>query len=145
MLPAPTPRETFDAARKLFRERLADFDALLRAKIGCYAIASGTRTPQEQHRLYLIGRNPPGRRVTNADWYLSPHVWGFARDYLLIANNGKICKALDDRWALFGKLAEQCGLCWGGSFRRLVDSGHVELPAWASYINWPTPHHSAGG
>lgn len=145
MLPNPTPKQSLEAAQKQFRSHLAHFDTLLRAHIGWYVVASGTRTQEQQHHLYLIGRTSPGRQVTNADRYMSAHVWGLARDYLIIGQNGRPAKAQDPRWATFGKLAKKCGLSWGGSFRKLVDSGHVELPNWQSYISWPTPHHSAGG
>jgi peptidoglycan L-alanyl-D-glutamate endopeptidase CwlK len=82
------------------------------------------RTVEEQNRLFSQGRNGnPGNIVTNAQGLNSTHIWGCAFD---------VCQNIRGReWeeAFFpqvGKIGEQCGLEWGGSWKSFRDMPHFQ-------------------
>jgi len=137
MTRAPSAKETLPSAQHCFRLRLADLcEHLTNAGIR-YTVASRDRTPEQQHALYQQGRSKPGKKVTNADSFRSAHVWRCACDLLLVDSKGKTLHARHPHWKRFGMLASACSLTWGGSWRKLVDSGHVEFPNWQARIDWP--------
>lgn len=105
-------------ARKLtvFERKLTE--AGIKVMLTC-----GYRSCEEQDRLYAIGRTKPGTRVTNARGGYSWHNFGFAADYAFIIN-GKV--TWNGPWDKFGKIAMQCGLEWGGSWKKFVDRPHVQ-------------------
>jgi peptidoglycan L-alanyl-D-glutamate endopeptidase CwlK len=95
----------------------------------------GVRTAEYQHALWQQGREKPGKIVTNADGYQakSNHQakadgYGHAIDFCFLDHNNQ--PSFDDHWpwALIGAMAEALQLIWGGRFKSIVDSGHVELP-----------------
>jgi len=86
-------------------------------------LTCGYRSVEEQDRLYAQGRTKPGKKVTNARGGYSWHNWGLAADYVFIIN-GKV--TWDGPWAMFGKIARECGLEWGGDFKSIVDRPHVQ-------------------
>lgn len=91
-------------------------------------ICDGFRTQQEQHDLYLQGRDPakPGPIVTHVDGVTvkSAHQSGRAVD----------CCFTGDRpfgdfhpWGKYGEAVKRAGLAWGGSWNT-PDRPHAELP-----------------
>lgn len=101
------------------------------------------RSPEEQNRLYAIGRMVEMHRkpVTNANATQSPHCWTFddgtpascAYDLYLI-KNGAMLHDADPMWHIIPTtlhLVAPVGLCVSGSdFRSIRDMPHSELREW---------------
>lgn len=88
-------------------------------------LLEGYRSPERQARLFAEGEH-----VTKAKANMSYHQYGLAADSAFF-RDGKIVISERDPWAmrgyeLFGQIAEQLGLTWGGRWQ-LRDFGHVEL------------------
>ncbi|MBS0346971.1 MAG: M15 family metallopeptidase [Proteobacteria bacterium] len=88
-------------------------------------LLEGYRSPERQARLFAEGEH-----VTRAKANMSYHQYGLAADSAFF-RDGKIVISERDPWAmrgyeLFGEIAEQLGLTWGGRWQ-LRDFGHVEL------------------
>lgn len=92
------------------------------------------RLDAEQDALYAIGRTLPGRIVTNARGGESAHNYGLALDGAPLIH-GRIAWDDHPHWALYGKVAMDCGLEWAGApsypFKEMP---HVQLADWKSYI-----------
>lgn len=94
------------------------------------------RSIETQNALYAQGRTNPGKRVTNARGGQSFHNYRLAYDgtpncLLKLPNWGDTKehqKETNRIWALYGQLAEECGLRWGGRFKSIVDRPHCEYP-----------------
>mgnify|MGYP001571352369 CR=1 FL=1 len=84
----------------------------------------GYRSIAQQDDLYAIGRTKPGKTVTNAKGGYSWHNFGLAADYAFITN-GKV--NWDGPWDVFGRIARQCDLEWGGSLAKFPDRPHVQM------------------
>jgi peptidoglycan L-alanyl-D-glutamate endopeptidase CwlK len=92
------------------------------------------RSPATQDALYAQGRTKPGRIVTNARAGSSFHNYGLAYDatptaLLKLPNWGDVPahqKETDRIWALYGRLAREHGLRWGGDFKSIKDRPHCE-------------------
>lgn len=113
----------YDGLDPEFREKLRVFeqklaDAGIRVKLVC-----GYRSIEEQNRLYASGRTKPGRIVTNARGGYSWHNFGLAADYAFVRDS-RI--SWDGPWNTFGRIARECGLEWGGDWKRLADRPHVQ-------------------
>lgn len=94
-------------------------------------VVMGTRTAEQQAKLYAQGRTEPGNIVTNCDGvkHRSPHQphddgFGYAVDCAFIGS-----QPFDQRhpWELFGEKLEARGIVWGGRFSHPVDLDHAEL------------------
>ncbi len=99
-------------------------------KIG---ISECLRTKEEQDKLYAKGRTEKGNIVTNArgSTFSSMHQWGIAFDFYRADEKG----AYNDTDGFFkkvGKLGEDLGLMWGGSWKSPVDKPHFQLPDWGA-------------
>jgi len=96
-------------------------------------VTEGLRSTERQQALYAQGRTAPGDRVTNCDGVVlkSNHQahdsdgFGHAVD---LAFAGADPYAEAHPWTLYGLLAEQVGLKWGGRWTSPHDRPHVELP-----------------
>ena len=99
-------------------------------KIG---ISECVRSVAEQDALYAKGRTAPGNIVTNAKGatYSSMHQWGIAFDYYRNDGAGAYNDA-DGFFGKVGKLGEDLGLMWGGSWKSPVDKPHFQLPDWGA-------------
>ena len=115
------------------QEKIRRFEICLEAGIpGTFKRSCTYRSQEEQNALWKHGRNGDKRpRVT---WTtLSVHTSGEAVDYF-IEREGKYCNDLKidtdgdkiEDWQEFGKIAETCGLKWGGTF------GHPDFP----HVQW---------
>lgn len=111
-------------------------------------IIEGYRSPQRQRALYAKGRTAPGPRVTNARAGRSWHNHRLAADLVWVKPGGRGV-TWSGPWPLYGQRARKQGLVWGGSFRGLVDSPHVEwhpgitlhdagadTPKWREFVAW---------
>ncbi|WP_290905800.1 M15 family metallopeptidase [Aquabacterium sp.] len=88
------------------------------------ALLEGWRSPQRQALLAVRGP-----AVTQAGPWQSYHQWGLAADCAFL-REGRLLISERDPWArqgyaLFGQVAEQMGLTWGGRWQ-MADLGHIE-------------------
>lgn len=88
------------------------------------ALLEGYRTPERQDMLAAKGGH-----VTQAKAWQSYHQYGLAADCAFV-RAGKLVITEKDPWAqrgyeLYGQVAEQVGLTWGGRWQ-MLDLGHVE-------------------
>ena len=88
------------------------------------ALLEGWRSPQRQ--ALLAARGPA---VTQAGPWQSYHQWGLAAACAFL-RDGRLVISARDPWArqgyaLFGQVAEQMGLTWGGRWQ-MADLGHIE-------------------
>lgn len=110
-----------------FRQRLLVAYRLMREQHGFdMVLLEGYRSPQRQAELAAMGAH-----VTHAGPGQSYHQRGLAADSAFLVDGRVVISERDPRIAgayeLFGRVAEQVGLEWGGSWRSLKDLGHVEL------------------
>lgn len=90
-------------------------------------LVEGYRSPERQAQLMA------GGKATRAGAWQSCHQYGLAVDSAPL-RNGKLQWDMRDEWTrrgyfLYGSLARQAGLEWGGDWRTLKDYVHVELKA----------------
>jgi peptidoglycan L-alanyl-D-glutamate endopeptidase CwlK len=91
-------------------------------------LAQGTRTPEEQDRLYAQGRTAPGKIVTNARGGESYHNYGVAYDVALFDSKGKyITDGGNAAYKKAGEIGEALGLEWGGRWKKPFDPPHFQL------------------
>ena len=103
-------------------------------------IVQGLRTIEEQNELFAQGRTKPGSIVTNAKGGSSYHNYGLAFDFVLMYDkdgNGSF-EALSwdinydfDKdgsmdWQEVVKPFKALNYTWGGDFRSIPDSPHLE-------------------
>ena len=87
-------------------------------------LVQGYRSPERQEELYREGK------VTRAAAWQSCHQYGLALDSAPM-RDGKLQWDMEDPWTrrayfLYGELAQEAGLVWGGSWS-WGDFGHVEV------------------
>ena len=88
-------------------------------------ISSTYRDYEAQDALYAQGRTKPGNIVTNARGGQSIHNYGFAFDiFLNIRGQEYTNNAFFD---LAGRIWEEMGGVWGGSWKGFVDRPHMEF------------------
>lgn len=107
----------------VFVTKLNLFEKKLAARGIRVIMTWGYRSIAEQNRLYAIGRTTPGKKVTNARGGYSWHNFGLAADYAFVIG-GKV--TWDGPWDIFGQVARECGLEWGGSWSGFKDRPHVQ-------------------
>ena len=106
-----------------FAKRLSRFEKKL-ADCGIRVVLTwGYRSIESQNQLYAKGRTAQGSIVTNARGGYSWHNFGLAADYAFVID-GKV--TWKGPWDLFGKVARQCGLEWGGDWKKFTDRPHVQ-------------------
>lgn len=115
-------------AQQLARQFMADLAA---ANFGrTVRILSGTRTYEEQNRLYAKGRSEPGPIVTNAQGGSSNHNFGIAWD-IGIFDGGVYytgANAAQNTWySNAAATASMVGLDWGGNWSGFTDLPHYEV------------------
>jgi peptidoglycan L-alanyl-D-glutamate endopeptidase CwlK len=87
-------------------------------------ITSAFRSWNDSDKLYAQGRTTPRQVSSNARGGESYHNWGLAFDAAPF-ENGVISKDIE-KFKEMGRLGEQVGLQWGGSFKDLVDYPHFQ-------------------
>jgi peptidoglycan L-alanyl-D-glutamate endopeptidase CwlK len=93
-------------------------------------VISGTRTFEEQDRLYAQGRTSPEKIVSNAKGGESNHNFGLAFDVGVFEDGAY--QAESPSYKAVGALGLQLGLSWGGNWKTIHDEPHFELrPLWA--------------
>lgn len=109
------PRVEAQARRFLELTRAAGMDVRIYATF---------RSWDEQDRLFAQGRWAPGQIVTNARGGDSYHNWGFAFDAAPFENDEMSTDT--QQFIRMGRLGQQAGLEWGGTFISLVDYPHFQ-------------------
>lgn len=110
-----------------FRQRLLAVFKVMREQYGYHMVMiEGYRSPQRQAMLAAKGGN-----VTNAKAGQSYHQYGMAADCAFY-RDGKLVISAKSQWAmrgyeLYGKVAKEADLVWGGSWKSIRDLGHVEI------------------
>ncbi len=117
-----------------FARRLQSFEQSLAQHGLQMRVTMAYRSLAEQANLYAKGRTAPGRIVTNAKPGSSAHNYGLAADFCFTA--GKPYDGHNAEWQQFGKLAEQAGLEWAGSWQKFVELCHVQMPGWKTLKKW---------
>lgn len=111
-----------------FRKRLLVVYRVMQEKHGYeMVLLEGYRSPARQEELAALGGN-----VTRAKAFESWHQYGLAADSAF-RRAGRVVVSEKDAWAargyeLFGQVAAEAGLTWGGSWKSIRDLGHVEMP-----------------
>lgn len=117
-----------------FQARIEDFLNRLDRLDFKVGIFSGRRTPEEQHNLWLKGRDEKGnitdisKVCTYADRLDSFHVMGVACD---IVWKDPYCnwtwkEPKEGDWDRIGLISKEFKLHWGGDFKGLIDKPHFE-------------------
>jgi peptidoglycan L-alanyl-D-glutamate endopeptidase CwlK len=144
--PRAEPRLAFAAPRDRTNDRSERVIATLVPEVRPYAralffkarevgidinIIGGTRSFEEQDRLYARGRTATGPRVTNARGGYSSHNFGIAFDIGVFSGNRYLPES--PLYKAVGALGIELGLEWGGNWKTIVDQPHFQLrPAWAA-------------
>lgn len=106
---------------------LAIFEVMRRQHGYEMVLVEGYRSPERQAELMS------GGKATRAGAWQSCHQYGLAIDAAPI-RDGKLQWDMGDEWTrkgymLYGELAGQAGLEWGGNWRSIKDYVHVEAAA----------------
>lgn len=90
------------------------------------------RSNEEQDVLYAQGRTAPGGIVTNAKAGQSAHNYRLAFDGCpLLAGKPMWNEHLSGpHWSLYGQIAVQCGMEWGGNFVSFTEGPHCQMKDW---------------
>lgn len=123
---------TSEERRKKIRKNLHDlylpiFDSLCDILPDEWAPYFGFRSEKEQKELFNKGRTSPGKIVTNADAWNSPHNYGMASDWTIWSEEKPIWKLEEVDWEVYRYACEKAGATWGGTFS-IIDKFHNELP-----------------
>lgn len=106
-----------------FAQKLSLFEKTLAAHGIKVILTDAYRSIETQNVLYAKGRTAPGGIVTKARGGYSWHNFGLAADYAFVIN-GKV--TWNGPWDTFGRIAKECGLEWGGSWKTFKDRPHVQ-------------------
>jgi peptidoglycan LD-endopeptidase CwlK len=100
-------------------------------------VSQGLRTWEQQHDIWLQGRNPDGSYidpihhkgvVTNADGGHSWHNFGLAVDCDPVEKDGSIDWNADHpQWKLMERIGVGLGLTTGANWIRIVDAPHFQI------------------
>jgi LysM repeat protein/GH24 family phage-related lysozyme (muramidase) len=91
-------------------------------------ITDGIRTFEEQDALYAKGRTQQGKIVTHARGGYSNHNYGLAVDVVPMVNGKPDWGVAEEVWKAIGEAGQGAGLEWGGTWKKLVDKPHFQLP-----------------
>ena len=93
-------------------------------------ITQTLRSIEYQNKLYAQGRTLPGGIVTNAQGGNSMHNYGIAVDFAVIKNGKYLTDMQESDHPYYnecGKIAKQIGFFWGGDFKNIHDTGHIQF------------------
>lgn len=108
-----------------FQQRVLAVYRVMREQYGIeMALVEGYRSPERQAELASAGK------ATRAGVGMSCHQYGLAADSAPL-RNGRLQWDMADPWTrdayyLYGRLAAEAGLEWGGNWRSLKDFVHLE-------------------
>ncbi len=119
---------------------LSDLHPIVRAKCADHLAACALegiellitatyRSPEEQNRLYAIGRTTPGRKVTNAKAGQSFHNYRLAYDVVPMRHGKPVWGTTGEDgklWQKVGEIGESKGLEWAGRWTRFREFPHFQ-------------------
>lgn len=91
-------------------------------------ITSTYRDNESQDAIYAQGRTTPGSKITNCPGGESMHNYRVAFDFVPTDSKGKPVWGDALLWAKCGKIGEDLGLEWGGSWKSFKDKPHFQIP-----------------
>lgn len=114
-----------------FKSFLVEAQALAETRGLEYKVICGTRSWEQQEKIYAQGRTAPGKIVTKAPPGHSMHNFGLAID-CGVFRGGKYLDESEPKTAsgmhkAAGELAKEHGIRWGGNFKSIVDEPHFEI------------------
>ncbi len=83
------------------------------------------RSAAEQDDLYRIGREIPGKRVTNAKGGQSMHQYRVAWDAVPLIG-GKPAWSNSELYRRMGEIAESLGIEWAGRWKSMRETAHFQ-------------------
>lgn len=114
-----------------FKSFILEAQEVARQKGLEYKIICGTRSWEEQERIYAQGRTAPGKIVTKAPPGYSMHNFGLAVDCGVFRNGSYLDEsdpeAAEEMHKAASLVAAKYGIRWGGNFKSIVDVPHFEL------------------
>lgn len=111
-----------------FQQRVLAVYEVMKTRYGIeMALVEGYRSPERQAELARAGK------ATRASAGMSCHQYGMAVDSAPL-RNGRLQWDMNDPWTrdayfLYGRLAKEAGLEWGGDWRSIKDFVHLEHKA----------------
>ena len=90
-------------------------------------VIDGSRTYEQQNRLYAMGRTKPGKIVTKARGGQSKHNFGIAFDVGIFDPSGEHYYGESRAYSEVGRIGKELGLSWGGDWTDFVDEPHFEM------------------
>ncbi len=92
------------------------------------------RSNEEQDTLYAQGRSAPGHIVTNARAGQSAHNYRLAFDGCPMLGGKPMWNEslAGPHWQLYGKIAVDAGMEWGGNWQGFVEGPHCQMSGWKS-------------
>lgn len=88
------------------------------------------RDPEEQDRLFSLGRSTPGKKITNARAWQSWHQYRRALDLVPVRNGKPVWTttgADGELWQKIGEIGERCGFEWAGRWQRFREYPHFQI------------------
>ena len=89
-------------------------------------VIDGSRTYEQQNKLYAMGRTKPGRIVTKAKGGYSWHNFGLAFDVGIFDPSGEHYYEESRAYAEVGRIGKSLGLEWGGDWEDFQDEPHFQ-------------------
>ena len=92
-------------------------------------ITQTLRSIEYQNSLYAQGRTTKGGIVTNSKGGSSMHNYGIAVDFAVIKNGVYLTDMKEEDHPYYnecGKIAKSIGFFWGGDFKNIHDTGHIQ-------------------
>jgi peptidoglycan L-alanyl-D-glutamate endopeptidase CwlK len=116
--------------QQVFKNWIAECQILAKAHGYEYKAISGSRTWEEQAKIYAQGRTAPGKIVTNAKPGFSNHNYGIAVDMGVFKDEKYLDGSKPSEAEAFHRkaatIAEKYGIEWGGSWKSFKDYPHFE-------------------
>lgn len=91
------------------------------------------RSSEEQGALYAQGRTAPGHVLTDARAGQSAHNYRLAFDGCPMLGGKPMWNEplSGPHWSLYGKIAQDCGMEWGGKWvGKLIEGPHCQMANW---------------
>lgn len=125
-----------------FRPFVDSFVAACAAQALDVLIYCTYRDNVEQDQLYAHGRTVPGGVLTDAKGGESPHNYRLAFDACpLIGGKPLWAEPLSGpHWRLYGQIAVDCGMEWGGNWiGKLIEGPHCQMANWKQIAGVKSP------
>ena len=109
----------------------------------CAKVIDGSRSYEEQNKLYAQGRTKPGKIVTKARGGQSWHNFGLAFDVGIFDPSGEHYYGESRAYNELGRIGKELGLQWGGDWD-FEDPPHFQLNTKGYSLAEIRARHEAG-